>query len=446
MYTKKIELVKNLKATRIVFFIMLIIGIIGSTYAGMSAFKEVEQNEYTLNQRYEAHLTEAITSAVLFTDILDTVICNHGGEISQEEFESIAKTISDSSFIHAVSYAPQGIVTHRYPLNPNNPALNVNFFEDEHTKASVLLAYETQQPVISGPFNLLINGFGITIRNPIFKEGEFIGIVSVAMLVDELIKHIGLSTLVDIGYEYRLSTTYQGEKIVATESEAFTPGVVEADEFDVAGAYMSDVAQSTWRLTLYDNERYIQSITYGLFWFFAVLAVNLFIFYFLRKAEKHREKIQTEMETDPLTGISNRLKLENFLHDVSGALSFGVFFIDLNKFKPVNDTYGHDTGDQLLIAYSKRLKENSTQDTLVARLGGDEFVLVAPNVSDEKTAKIIATRIKDLSEQTFSINEISINISASIGWALSSERDSPKTLLEKADAKMYEQKSKNAKR
>ena len=147
---------------------------------------------------------------------------------------------------------------------------------------------------------------------------------------------------------------------------------------------------------------------------------------------------------DVLTDLPNRA----LLHDrLSQALTqarrdrakLAVLFVDLDRLKPVNDTYGHDIGDLLLIEVASRLRSAVTRKTdTVARLGGDEFVILLPRINREHDAAVVAQRVLDVLSRPFAIDDRAIAISASIGVAVSpQDGEEAEILLKSADGAMY---------
>ena len=114
-----------------------------------------------------------------------------------------------------------------------------------------------------------------------------------------------------------------------------------------------------------------------------------------------------------------------------------VLFLDLDRFKVVNDGLGHNAGDQLLIETARRLKELSRSADTVARLGGDEFVILYESLADVNDAVHIARRILELVSEPYALDAGEAFVSASVGIAFASVGDSPDNLLRKADVAMY---------
>ncbi len=116
----------------------------------------------------------------------------------------------------------------------------------------------------------------------------------------------------------------------------------------------------------------------------------------------------------------------------------GVLFMDLNRFKPINDQYGHKTGDEVLKVVADRLLHSARDCDTVARIGGDEFLLIASDISFEKDLSIIGNRITDAIAEPVEIGEHRFNIGISIGVAVYPEHgDNPISLTTRADQAMY---------
>ncbi|HDZ8878830.1 TPA: diguanylate cyclase [Aeromonas dhakensis] len=145
---------------------------------------------------------------------------------------------------------------------------------------------------------------------------------------------------------------------------------------------------------------------------------------------------------DPLTNLPNRRLLQQRLKEVmeGKVAQLALLFIDLDHFKPINDTFGHETGDVLLNMVAERMRHCVRERDLVARLGGDEFVILLPDTSDE--ALTVADHLHQRLRHPFRIDEEQeLRISSSIGVALYPEHGTdPKTLMHHADQAMYQAK------
>ncbi|MCS0627785.1 EAL domain-containing protein [Telluria mixta] len=159
--------------------------------------------------------------------------------------------------------------------------------------------------------------------------------------------------------------------------------------------------------------------------------------------QEARNRLTYLAQYDPLTSLPNRRRLAHSLEDAIAAAAraqgrAAVMFIDLDRFKNVNDMLGHDVGDQLLVQAAKRLTACARADDVVARLGGDEFALVLPALDDDGVAADIAARVIEALAQPFYLEGQQLFVSASVGIATYPEngRDA-ETLLKNADTAMY---------
>jgi len=143
---------------------------------------------------------------------------------------------------------------------------------------------------------------------------------------------------------------------------------------------------------------------------------------------------------DELTGLPNRFFLSQHLGPTladaaTPGLNGAVLFVDLDGFKAVNDSLGHDYGDRLLIQVAQRLQRVTRAGDVVARFGGDEFIVACPSTDDSSTQ--LAERIEHELSVPFELDPHIVTISASVGWAHVTEGASPEALMAAADRSMY---------
>lgn len=151
---------------------------------------------------------------------------------------------------------------------------------------------------------------------------------------------------------------------------------------------------------------------------------------------------------DKLTGLANRaLFLDRLAHVAEQAkrnsdFTFAVLFLDFDRFKALNDSLGHQVGDQLLVAIARRFEENLRPTECIARLGGDEFAILLDNIEGEDYAIEIARRLREEMMRPFSLAEHEVFSSASIGIATSvGGFQTPEEILRDADIAMYRAKT-----
>ena len=162
-----------------------------------------------------------------------------------------------------------------------------------------------------------------------------------------------------------------------------------------------------------------------------------------------QERLRNAGFLDPLTGLCNRAvfveglgrRLTEFKEQLGGS-RFAVLYLDLDRFKVVNDSLGHLVGDELLTAVARRLESCLRQGDVLARLGGDEFVMLLNALGDEAQANAVAFRIQKSLSAPFSIGGREVFTSASIGIAFGrAQYTNPEEIMRDADVAMYHAKS-----
>jgi diguanylate cyclase (GGDEF)-like protein/PAS domain S-box-containing protein len=159
--------------------------------------------------------------------------------------------------------------------------------------------------------------------------------------------------------------------------------------------------------------------------------------------KKLEERLEHQAFHDPLTGIGNRAQLRKTLDMAWSRRSEGrlaLLFVDLDRFKTINDTYGHEVGDEILLLVTRRLERSVRGGDHVARFGGDEFVVVCEEVSGRDEALQIASRIRESLSLTYRLSIGEAQVHASVGIAIDEGQATVDDLLRDADIATYEAK------
>jgi diguanylate cyclase (GGDEF)-like protein len=169
----------------------------------------------------------------------------------------------------------------------------------------------------------------------------------------------------------------------------------------------------------------------------------------IEERKRAEERLLYDAFHDALTGLPNRaLFLDRLKHVIEsgkrdGEQLYGVLFLDLDRFKVVNDTLGHLVGDHLLVAVSERLAECLRPGDTVARLGGDEFGILLERIAGPQTAMQVAERVQKALSKAVEVDGHELFVTGSIGVAVGSERyQRPEQVLRDADIAMYQAKTK----
>jgi diguanylate cyclase (GGDEF)-like protein len=159
----------------------------------------------------------------------------------------------------------------------------------------------------------------------------------------------------------------------------------------------------------------------------------------------NEERIQRVAHHDSLTGLPNRLLFKDRLDQAIGlarrhSAKFGLLYLDLDKFKPVNDTLGHSAGDELLKGVATRIRGQLRESDTVARVGGDEFIVILHDVQWREDAEVVARKIIAALAAPFRLGprQQNVAIGASIGVAMyPADAQGADALVKAADAAMY---------
>lgn len=168
----------------------------------------------------------------------------------------------------------------------------------------------------------------------------------------------------------------------------------------------------------------------------------------ISERKKYENQLQQIAQYDPLTALPNRILLADRLHQAMAQTNrhkqpFAVLYLDLDGFKKVNDTYGHEAGDQLLIALATNMKRTLREIDTIARIGGDEFVILLLNLNDIQACVPMINRLLEGARKPVIINNHAVEVSASFGITFfpQSLEVTADQLLSQADYAMYQAKS-----
>jgi len=186
------------------------------------------------------------------------------------------------------------------------------------------------------------------------------------------------------------------------------------------------------------------AVTLGVF--IVYLAIFSYVARWVTRHERiHSSELHGQARLDSLTGTPNRtgadeLLERQLLRAAEAGGSFAILFLDLDRFKDINDTHGHSTGDALLAEVVRRLSAHLRQDDMLARVGGDEFMAILPGANID-TARHTAERLIKTFSETFQVQGKKLQISCSIGAAVfPAHGNSREDLIKSADTAMYEAK------
>ncbi|MGX9145579.1 putative bifunctional diguanylate cyclase/phosphodiesterase [Mesorhizobium sp. 128a] len=312
---------------------------------------------------------------------------------------------------------------------------------------------------------------GFILSIPVFGlDGKLRGSVSAIMLTSALRKLLPGNdyVIVNSGYGFE-SDQHKMSQALAADSQSFTVPDSNLIYSEVIPLSLND-ARSAWRLWAgFPNARFasnadVQSVReFELAGYAAVgvvTALALLCWYAIgrtmtmqahaaetleRRVEERTAQIQHLASHDILTGLPNRGLLAETMDEALGNLLEGeklaVHCVDLDRFKPVNDTLGHPVGDDLLRAVADRLRHQAGETAMAARIGGDEFVVIQLLSGGDDQAGALAGRIINALSEEFSIQGHIVNIGCSVGIAVfPDDGRNSEVLIRNADLALYKAK------
>ncbi|EKE85345.1 putative bifunctional diguanylate cyclase/phosphodiesterase [Idiomarina xiamenensis] len=372
-------------------------------------------------------------------------------DISGQRFARLAKElIGKDLHIRHIALAPDLVIKYIYPLAGNEAAIGFDYRRSNSQLAAVQRAIERQAVTVAGPLDLVQGGRALIARVPVFHQQELWGVIAEVIDFQRLLNDTDYR---DYQQHYRLSIRGTLDKIINVNDESFDYFNVLGDQQVWQQTYVSakvSLPDSQWQIGLvphsgrwWDWQSYTLTLAIG-------TLLNLLICFFLGKLlftqKQLRHALATityQAHTDNVTQLPNRAdfirKLDQRVNEATHtSTSFAVLFLDLDHFKEINDTLGHESGDRLLKELAQRIQQHLSPLDTLARLGGDEFVVLLHHCETDDSAEQCAKTIQKALRQSLTFAGFNLTISASIGIAQFPQHGlSSSTLLKHADLAMY---------
>jgi diguanylate cyclase (GGDEF)-like protein len=434
----------------IVFIVVAIVGI-AFTFLGEAFLENQRQLLLTEVAAGQASAIERqLARSLSSTDILAQEVIRHDGRVN--DFEDFAqRTLTAIGGVSNLQLAPNGVIRKIYPMAGNEAAIGHNILVDDDQRAEAARAVDQRRLTLAGPLDLVQGGVAVIGRNPVFITDEqgksrFWGFASALIHLDDLLAVTELDSFDEKGYSYTLSRIMQtgGNSAVFAQSDGGLFGEQQSVRIQVPNA--------TWELT-------VSQLPGGPEWglllgiVFSLLlagAVSWIVLYVLRQPARvqavvrHKTRELEELAfNDHLTGLANRrLLTERLDRRISEAHrdghSIAFLYLDLDDFKEINDSRGHEVGDQLLKEIAGRLKSEVRDTDFVSRLGGDEFGVLLLDATSRQDVSRIAGKLIAAIERPMMLDGEEVVISGSIGIARMPDDGTDSALiLRNADAAMY---------
>ncbi len=427
-----------MKASKVTYIIILIVG----SFFAFLRFEELQKEDEAriefLLKNYSKSIENTVISSINVLYPLENSILRDNDEYTEEEFISVAEDFYNKDIHRCIYYLDGGIIRYIYSNNPNDQvAIGFNVFSDGNSTLEANYSKETGKITVSGPHKLYNGGLGIIARKPVYKDNNkdnFIGFASVIIAPQAFIKSIDIKNIEIIGYDYSIATINNGKEAVLVQSENYESTKAKIHDFNLG--------VTTWRLAIYNTSHLKSNLEALVILVLAYFLGATFAYIMLVRLEKRNEKQEENLCIDQLTKAYNRKMIDEYFEKNPQLEAFTLFYIDLDDFKPVNDNFGHEIGDKLLIAFTERAKANFKKATPFIRMGGDEFAIIIEQEYNDKMIQSTINRISNFANAPFYIDSHIIKISASIGVAqFPYDGDTMESLLSVADKKMYDDKA-----
>ncbi|WP_047539839.1 diguanylate cyclase domain-containing protein [Methylotenera versatilis] len=327
-------------------------------------------------------------------------------------------------------------LTYVYPVKSNEKSIGIDYRDITQQWPQVKQAVDSREGVLAGPLDLVQGGRGLIYRYPIFVDGQYWGLLSTVINTDSFFK-AAFHNLTDDEFDFAIrvkgsSTVFYGNPSLFQNPKALI-SVSDLPNVQWEWAVLQK-AEKTPELILITR---LMSIAISLL--LATLA-----YFFLSE----RKTLTSQAMQDSLTGLANRRLLDfrmaqTFAQSKRFNRLMAIMYIDIDHFKKLNDSYGHDVGDELLKIIAKKLNHCIRDVDILSRVGGDEFVIVLDELNHIDDANLIADKIMASFEKNITVMNKTIKVSVSIGIAgyQKNSEETLNSLMKKADIALYEAKA-----
>lgn len=476
----------------LIFYALLLFSFILLVFISYLSWEKI-YNEHQIGQQNTVKLIANSTHSLFKTqeNILNIVgnrfLEDKNYKDNPKAMTTLNATLLDNPSMDAIALVtPQGTMT--FVSGEYNVTQFPNLLEQETSRDSFLATLKSHKMVFGRTYYFNpIKQWIVPIRKAIRDEqGNIVTVITAALRVKDSfgnfdknldIHHGQTMSIVrdeDFYIQYNSNSEQNNEMTYLTPLDIEERAIIKQSIFDTHRITMNEFRENEYLISFtykdHNGVSYLSSLQYDKtykLWigvrlplemikkeFLIPLAIHIsifmlfstfffFLFQIIARAEKKRHADLVFQAThDQLTGLFNRIYLQknigNWLNQ--NALPFTILYIDMDNFKNINDNFGHQYGDYLLIELSKRLKEAIPEKSIIIRHGGDEFLIFTHIIHEDALLKL-AHNIIDVITQPYPIHKLSLHVGASIGIAKYPEHGNNLDILFRAaDIAMYESK------
>ena len=397
----------------------------------------------TLNQ-VKSELEYELNSRIYLAKGLEAYIKLRAG-INYEDYEVYAlHLIKDDPVIRNISLLEGTTIVKAYPPEGNESSIGIDLLKVEDQRNAILETIKNKKTVIDGPVKLVQGGIGVINRAPFYLTDEagnakYWGMASIVLDWNDLLKEahgLGFNEDLDIAIKV-ISNSLNRENFTWGDESIYSNNPVISKMI---------LENATWEIAAVPKGGWTTYIDYVLPINMISIIMAIVIGYIIATLKYTKDHLKHTMKFDVLTELGNRFYFYESINicvnnSKINESKFGLLFFDIDKFKNINDNYGHLVGDFILEEVGRRLGNSLGKGTEIFRIGGDEFTVLDCNLFEYDEIKNSIERIENSFKEPFiyTKDNIRINVEISIGYAVYPDdaKDGEELIL-RADNRMYE--------
>jgi diguanylate cyclase len=377
-----------------------------------------------------------LNSLLFISNGMASYLATYQEELNPNKINMFLKDLWErSKHVRNLGVAVGSVMTYVYPKNRNSKVLGVDFRTLKDQWAKIQQAIDTRKGTLDGPLELIQGGQAIIYRYPIFINDRYWGFISTVINTDDFLN----SAFASVNDKTRIFAirTVDQKKAFYGNPELFR----DKDAF----IFESNVPNGKWEWAIKNiqDENVNQIIILKILSYCFSLIGGFIVYLFMRE----RYQLATEAMFDSLTHLPNRRFLGTkmnlaFKNAFKKNQLIALAAIDVDYFKKINDTYGHDFGDEVLKLVARTIKSSLRSGDFVSRTGGDEFIVLLDNLKSDTNLFRIAQKMQSAFQHPFIVMNTEIFIHLSIGISiLKFHHTAVGQLLKEADVALYESKA-----
>nr|WP_320049143.1 diguanylate cyclase [uncultured Desulfuromonas sp.] len=385
---------------------------------------------------YEIHTTLNLTLGLV-------VFVSSHPDFTTEDFNKVAAVLHQKApNVRNIALCKDYIIRYIYPFEGNEAALGLDYRTIPEQLDSIQRAFDSGKTVIAGPVDLVQGGRGFISRVPIYTipDQRLWGLVSLVIDADTFYTECGLDSVDSnllVALRGRDGSGAQGAFFYGEPSLFSRDAVLQEITLPVGSWQMAVIPAAGWG----HSAGVLFAFRVCSFLLAAIVAT---LYFALIKSYQRNRKLALH---DPLTRLANRRFFDRYLEQSLAVArrnnqKLCLLYLDLNNFKPINDTYGHKKGDQVLVAIAQRLNSTLRHSDLISRIGGDEFVVILSNFAEANAIDTVVAKLREALSAPIDLGSAgSVTLDTSIGISSFPEDGlTADQLLKQADIAMYDDK------